>query len=152
MKVKINFSGGDIDGITANLQVAWRETVAAAHNASDRAMDAEIYYWPGETRRKNGLVVSSPRDIVDTGDLKDVFVTTTRGFVSTMAWRMPYAYFVHEGTGKMLGRPWTRVAIGGGRAPYNNPWAILNFPMFFADRARFHLRQLNSQSLNNLRR
>ena len=37
------------------------------------AIDDEIWDWPRDTKRKNGDVVGSPRDIVDTGKLKDSY-------------------------------------------------------------------------------
>lgn len=35
------------------------------------AIESDIYYWGGTTFRQNGDVVGSPRDIVDTGNLRD---------------------------------------------------------------------------------
>jgi hypothetical protein len=37
------------------------------------AIEDEIWDWPRDTKRKNGDVVGSPRDIVDTGKLKDSY-------------------------------------------------------------------------------
>jgi hypothetical protein len=35
------------------------------------AIDAPVYRWPRKTRRSTGEVVTSPRNIVDTGELRD---------------------------------------------------------------------------------
>ena len=35
------------------------------------AIEADVYAWPRETVRSNGRTVGSPRDIVDTGKLRD---------------------------------------------------------------------------------
>lgn len=50
----------------------------AFHNTADRfgdalnsAMDAYIYEWDNITYRKSGEVAGSPRDIVDTGEMRN---------------------------------------------------------------------------------
>lgn len=35
------------------------------------AIEADIWYWPNRTERSDGTIVDSPRDIVDTGALRD---------------------------------------------------------------------------------
>lgn len=40
-------------------------------DAFKQSIEAEIYSWDNETKRKNGMIVGSPRDIVDIGDLRD---------------------------------------------------------------------------------
>jgi len=75
--------------------------------------------WPGETRRRNGEVVDSPRDIYDLGDLYESGVKsfklnrTVTGAEANWHWDatnssgQEYAYYVHEGTRLMPGRPFT---------------------------------------------
>jgi len=76
--------------------------------------------YPGETRRKNGGVVSSPRDIYDLGNLYDSgresFTLNLAGNSPKASWNWnatnesgrAYAWYVHEGLGTNLApRPWT---------------------------------------------
>jgi hypothetical protein len=80
--------------------------------------------WPynGETERKNGEVVTSPRNIFDLGDLyrsgRDSFSISQGGVDITASWDWNaknssgrgYAWYVHEGLGTNLSpRQWTDV-------------------------------------------
>lgn len=56
---------------TGNINVAFADTVWDLQRAFTNAIEDEIYYWNGVTYRQNGDVVESPRDIVDTGALRD---------------------------------------------------------------------------------
>ncbi|MGL5719594.1 MAG: hypothetical protein ACRCYP_02185 [Alphaproteobacteria bacterium] len=59
---------------TGNIDLAFADTVWDLQRAFTNAIEAEIYYWPNVTIRENGDVVESPRDIVDTGALRDSLV------------------------------------------------------------------------------
>jgi len=73
----------------------------------------------GETQRKNGEPVSSPRDIYDLGKLyrsgveSFSFSRTNNGAEADWHWdaknssNIEYAWYVHEGTKYMQGRPFT---------------------------------------------
>jgi hypothetical protein len=78
--------------------------------------------WPydGETKRKNGDTVGSPRDIFDLGELyksgRDSFSITQGGMDVTASWNWDakndsgrgYAWYVHEGLSTNLSpRRWT---------------------------------------------
>ncbi len=54
-----------------DLKTAFTKTSHALSDAFDDAIEASIYSYPGTTYRTNGEVVTSPRNIVDTGALKD---------------------------------------------------------------------------------
>lgn len=54
--------------------------------------------WPRETVRKNGTVVSSPRDIVDTGELKNSqFIENVSDVYKVIGYTADHAALVHEG-------------------------------------------------------
>lgn len=54
--------------------------------------------WPRETVRKNGSVVGSPRDIVDTGELKNSqFVENVSDTYKVIGYTAKHAALVHEG-------------------------------------------------------
>ena len=80
--------------------------------------------WPydGETERKNGETVTSPRNIFDLGDLyrsgRDGFTITQEGVDVTASWNWDaknssgrgYAWYVHEGLSTNLApRKWTDI-------------------------------------------
>jgi hypothetical protein len=95
-----------------------REDINEAH-WDDQFRDMDRWDWPNETRRKNKQVVDSPRDIYDLGELYDsgvksyVFakgrteVSANWHWDATNSSEQEYAWYVHEGTSKMDGRPFT---------------------------------------------
>lgn len=104
----------------------------------DEAMDESTWNWKGTTFRANGTTVSSPRNIVDTGELKRSKKLSTK-FGSTQAtytvkYTAPYAKLVHYG-GYITpyGRGRNQVYIPG------RPWIDLIFreDSNFGDSDRF---------------
>jgi hypothetical protein len=95
-----------------------KEDINEAH-WDDQFKDMGKWSWDGETRRKNGEVVDSPRDIYDLGDLYESGVKsfklnrTSNGTEANWHWDATnssgeeYAWYVHEGTDTMKGRPFT---------------------------------------------
>jgi hypothetical protein len=95
-----------------------KEDINEAH-WDDQFKDMGRWSWDGETRRKNGEVVDSPRDIYDLGDLYKSGVKsfklnrTSNGTEASWHWDATnssgeeYAWYVHEGTDTMKGRPFT---------------------------------------------
>lgn len=84
----------------------------------DQQMAAEKWQWnDNQTRRKNGQIVGSPRDIIDTGDLlaskrREQISRSVTEFI----WDDPVAGGVHDGmrtrSGKDLpARPWTEPTL-----------------------------------------
>lgn len=54
--------------------------------------------WPRETVRKNGSVVGSPRDIVDTGELKNSqFIEDVSDTYKVIGYTADHAALIHEG-------------------------------------------------------
>jgi len=97
----------------------WAEEDINDAHWDDQFKDMDQWEWPGETRRRNGEVVDSPRDIYDLGDLYESGVKsfklnrTVTGAEASWHWDatnssgQEYAYYVHEGTRLMPGRPFT---------------------------------------------
>lgn len=87
----------------------------------DQFRDMGLWDYDRETRRKNGEIVDSPRDIYDTGALYqsgiDSFklnssasqVSANWAWDATNSSGQAYARYVHEGEGTNYGnpRPWT---------------------------------------------
>ena len=73
--------------------------------------------WPNTTRRKNGEVVGSPRDIIDTGALlQSKQRETISSSITEFIWKDDVAEGVHDGmvakSGKRLpARPWTEPTL-----------------------------------------
>jgi hypothetical protein len=79
-------------------------------------IEQDKWGWPNETHRRNGSVVGSPRDIVDTGELRDSLrlepVSPTEVIYS---YDCNHAIIVHQGAtlkggGKIPPRPWVDAA------------------------------------------
>jgi hypothetical protein len=127
----------NIADIIAIAQHSLKATVEAADTAMIQAIESPIYKWPRKTIRQKGGVVGSPRDIVDTGSLRDnQYCLPISQDSWEIGWTDDYAAEVHEGIDNKPARPWTEQAIkGDGNAPirYQQPNAILDVPAFFAD-------------------
>ena len=86
----------------------------------DRQFTEEIqtvqWGWPGTTKRKNGQTVSTPRDIIDTGDLmRSQKNQKINNFTWRWTWDVNYSKVVHNGAVFKTGlnypaRPWTKTA------------------------------------------
>lgn len=79
-------------------------------------LEAEKWAWPRETKRKSGQTVGSPRDIIDTGELKNslslYYLTPTS---VEYQYASDHAMLVHQGatlsTGTVIpARPWVDAA------------------------------------------
>lgn len=102
----------------------WNNRVAAAANEASteaakdtftllnaefqKAITASKWAWP---------IAPSPRDIVDTGSLRQSNVFAVSGMVGVFRWTKDYASFVHEGaiSGRKNypARPWTDAVLDG---------------------------------------
>ena len=83
---------------------AFREYVAKIGDQFQDEIESVQWTWtPGvTTRRRNGIPATSPRDIVDTGQLRDsqqqpVISSDLNGFSATITWTAPYAEIVLDG-------------------------------------------------------
>lgn len=131
------------DDILDAVNLAWEDLAPDIFQANIDAIEAVFYDWDaGETRRSNGEIAGSPRNIVDTGALRDSQSITTEGDnIYLLDWEADYALPVHEGdpTRNYQARPWTRLAIAGDETAdpnYQTPYAFLNVPDAFTERFR----------------
>jgi hypothetical protein len=75
--------------------------------------------YPRETKRRNGDVVSSPRDVVDLGELRDSMseetLRTTQEVEYSIKWDADHAQYVFVGTThgdkKIPPYPWTSIVL-----------------------------------------
>jgi hypothetical protein len=128
--VKVSF-GADFQGRARRAS----EKAAAAvfltlNQRFQAALATPAYSWGlGTTIRSNGQQVGSPRNIVDTGLLRQSNTgPQINGLRVRYIWRVPYAAAVHEGAqlsnGTLLpARPWTSAVLGSepvsGIEPYD---------------------------------
>lgn len=95
------------------LEVVVRDLASAFQNL----IEANVYDWPNTTQRQNGSVVTSPRDIVDTGDFKrSQRVERPNPHIFQFVWDAQYAAYIYYGYrtlgGQTLpGRDWITPAL-----------------------------------------
>jgi hypothetical protein len=113
-KLKLNAAAlKKLDGAIAK---AFEETVEAYGDECKKAIESPIWEWDGITHRRNGSIASSPRDIVDLGDLRDSqAVDFSDPNIATVTYNVDHAAAVHDGhvtsNGSIVsGRPWTEEA------------------------------------------
>jgi len=79
-------------------------------------IDQQKWGWPNNTHRHNGSIVGSPRDIVDTGDLRDsLSINRVSPTEVVYSYQCDHAIIVHEGATLASGtvipaRPWVDAA------------------------------------------
>ena len=131
--------------VKVNLDVAGRSRKAAEsaaklvfpelNSAFQDALGSKVWSWPRATVRSNGQEVGSPRNIVDTADLKQSNSFTISGTLGTFKWTAGYAAAAHYGANiypwgdksrpkvNLPARPWTSAVLGtinyGGIEPYD---------------------------------
>lgn len=130
----------DLSDVIDSVHRAWGETVDEIENANREAIQDDRYPWPRKTRRSDGSIADSPRDIVDTAHLlESQSLSRTDADTYRLSWGADYAAIVHEGETLPSGqtrpaRRWTQEAIrGDDTAPpqWQNPNAILDVPAHF---------------------
>lgn len=110
-KININLSQ-----INSAINKAFDIAGEAQKDAFQDAITSDIWEWDRETVRRNGETVSSPRDIVDTGELYDSLVISRNASAVKYSWEADHASIVHDGATTINGtdlpaRPWTKVGI-----------------------------------------
>jgi len=116
---KININLNDLPRV---FDRAVQEALAKTGKKLDQQFDTEVtsVIWPwdrGDTFRKNKDIASSPRDIVDLGDLRDSKSEPEKidNYSLKWTWKVDYSAIVHNG-GKFKDgteypkRPWTETA------------------------------------------
>ncbi|HYX18334.1 MAG TPA: hypothetical protein VE944_29005 [Nostoc sp.] len=110
-KINIDFSK-----LNSVINKAFDVVVEAQGEAFQNAIASDIWEWPRETLRQNSDIVSSPRDIYDTGELYDSLVIARTANAAEYTWEADYAAIVHDGATTKNGtelpaRPWTHVGL-----------------------------------------
>lgn len=106
----------DLSRLDNAIASAWDQMTDELGEEMQAQMKDEKWEWDGVTRRANGEVVSSPRDIIDTQRLYDSFEVEKEGNEVVYSYNTPYAAINHEGgiTDKgaiIQPRPWVEAAV-----------------------------------------
>ncbi len=91
--------------LQVNTQVIERAVSKALHETAVDVIDPalksaitdRVWSWPNVTLRRNGQRVSSPRNIVDLGELRDSQQMSLRGNGAYWEWDAPHAIYVQNG-------------------------------------------------------
>jgi hypothetical protein len=112
MAIEIN-----TDRINARINRAWASTNEALSTQFKAEIEAVQWPWPNATARRNGQVVTSPRDIVDLGELRDSqSLTQIDPNAYEHRWDAPHAAAVRLGyrtrNGRSIpGRDWVSAGL-----------------------------------------
>ena len=117
MKVQ-EFEGNELRQLRGINQRTFERVMDWADQDFDQQMASEKWQWnENQTRRKNGEVVGSPRDIVDTGDLlQSKQRRQVSRSITEFVWEDDVAELVHDGGRTKTGgvypaRPWTEPTL-----------------------------------------
>lgn len=107
----------NLDKVNHAISESFEVTADKFSETQIEAMEADIYPWDGTvTYRKSGEVVDyDPRNIVDTGNLRNSLLELQTGLIRRYIYTEHYAMEVHYGYinefgTRKPGRPWTEIA------------------------------------------
>lgn len=108
-KLKLTLASGSLtyiqrsagSAIRAGLSDAQPFVIESLRKALDASMDAKVWSWPRQTLRQNGSAPGTPRDIVDTGQLKSSLTMQPKIGRSMLtisgSYTAPHALITHNG-------------------------------------------------------
>ena len=88
----------DASKLNRAIKKGFEQTVKNFANQCTEEIESEKWQWDGITHRSNGQVVGSPRDIVDTGELRDSQAILIEGNKASVDYSAEHAVKVHEGS------------------------------------------------------
>ena len=112
--VKIKINRKELDKA---LGETWGKTEKEFAAAMTDQFNRVKWQWQGTTLRRNGELATSPRNIVDTANLRDSLVYERVGkYATAYGYTAPYAGINHEGGklsngGEIPARPWVWGAV-----------------------------------------
>ena len=146
-KVEIEYDKGANDRILKGIEKAFRTCAAELDGRFDEAISGSHWDWPRTSQRGlpgttvgqlakahkagQGNSVGSPRNIIDSGDLKGSKVMNLQGFAAEWTWSVEYAAAVHDGAVihpwgnkkaakvELPARPWTNAVLEGNVAGFS---------------------------------
>ena len=129
IRVETTVSGPGPGELSGAMQAVIKTTFAELFERYQASFNPSAWNWPRETERRVGKV-GSPRNIVDTGSLRQsATYTLPDAFSMEARWSANYATAVHEGArlrnGTILpARPWTDAVRGTVQASGIKPFPL----------------------------
>ena len=123
---QFNVTANYIGGIFSDSKILERKAAKALDEYAAKIGDefqeqieAADWYWPNKTKRQNGKIAGNPRNIVDTGELRDSQQGPSvgkGGLSQSFKWTAEHAALVKDGyittTGRQVrGRDWIKTAM-----------------------------------------
>lgn len=108
-------TGINFEPLYSAIERAFSRLVKEFEGLQIEQLSSEKWQWYRQTLRKNGSLVGSPRDIIDSGDLRDSLeITNINEYAVKYKYSTNYAGLVHQGfsgqsNGKTINypeRPW----------------------------------------------
>lgn len=119
MSIKVKVDSGDLARRAEQAAERAVEIVMGElYAAFQESFDFKAWDWPRPTDRTAGPTVTSPRNLIDVGNLRQTGSFQLKGkYQATYKWSAIYATAVHEGAVLSNGttlpaRPWTRAVLG----------------------------------------
>jgi hypothetical protein len=135
--VKVTFKTNYVRNARQASEQAARASFQILNARFQAALAAPVFEWtPGVTTVRSKGQVGSPRNVVDTGNLRNSNTgPVISGLRVQFRWRTPYAAAVHEGAALSNGtilpaRPWTGAVLG--TEPVNGI-PVLDYRTLFRD-------------------
>lgn len=97
--------------LNSRLQQAFHNTATHFGDALNDAIEADIYEWDNITHRKSGEIVGTPRNVVDTGYLKNTRYDVSRLNSRDYIYPAKYAQDALEEHLTSNGENWVKVAV-----------------------------------------
>jgi hypothetical protein len=93
------------NGVRSEILGLFEEDMERLNEMFQMAIESDLYPWSGLTRRQNGEIAGSPRNIVDTGELRDSQTFKVQGNKATFEWKDEKAERVRNG------RDWVNLTL-----------------------------------------
>ena len=95
----------NLSKLNSAIDTALKKTVDEVAQNATTAIETDRWDWNNTTVRSDGSVVGTPRDIVDTGELRDSQEVRIDGDKATIEYTADHAQQVHSD------RPWLSTAL-----------------------------------------
>lgn len=95
----------NLSKLNSAIDAALKKTATEVAQNATAAIETDRWKWDNTTVRSDGSVVGTPRDIVDTGELRDSQEVRIEGDKATIEYTADHAQQVHAD------RPWLSTAL-----------------------------------------
>jgi hypothetical protein len=109
----------NLDLLHGVIEESFQELISEFAQEQVKQIEAVEWPWPRETVRSTGEIANSPRNIIDSGALRDsLIIEWISPTEAIYHWDVDYAIHVHQGAvlgngTELPARPWIYAAMGG---------------------------------------